>query len=196
MANIITTTETLGFHVESGTVIVTTAETMGETHEGREVTCPPGSVGVVQEVTLPSTGLAVIVRIDADRSPDTGEDTHIINLFESGDQEPRFPFVRADAVVRDMLATLKLAEERLGINNCEGEEDGNIATIRDAIAKAEGAPGGKPVDHAKVGATLANVARYDAALDDAEISPNGDDYNAIMGLLHGAEYSPPHTKGR
>lgn len=51
-------------------------------------------------------------------------------------------------------------------------------------------------DFSKVGATLANVARYDAALNAVEIAPNGDDYNAILKLLNGADYNAPHTEGR
>ncbi|WP_192242781.1 hypothetical protein [Mesorhizobium silamurunense] len=51
-------------------------------------------------------------------------------------------------------------------------------------------------DFTKVGNTLANVARYDAALNEAEIAPNGDDYNTILGLLNGVEYSAPRKEGR
>lgn len=37
----------------------------------------------------------------------------------------------------DLLAALELAQERLEINNCEGEENDALATIANAIAKAK-----------------------------------------------------------
>ncbi len=45
-------------------------------------------------------------------------------------------------------------------------------------------------------AGFANVVRYNEALNALEIPPNGDDYNAILDLLSGAPYQPPHVKGR
>lgn len=38
----------------------------------------------------------------------------------------------------ELLAVLRLAEERLAINDCEGEEAPHLAVIRAASAKAEG----------------------------------------------------------
>jgi hypothetical protein len=43
---------------------------------------------------------------------------------------------------------------------------------------------------------FANVSQYNDELDRLGIAPNGDDYNAIIGLLGGQPYQPPHTKGR
>jgi hypothetical protein len=42
----------------------------------------------------------------------------------------------------------------------------------------------------------ANVAKYDAELNRLEIAPNGDDYNAIVGLMNGAAYVAPKETGR
>lgn len=41
-----------------------------------------------------------------------------------------------------------------------------------------------------------DLDRYDAALNELEIPPNGDDYNAIFELLQGRSYVAPTTAGR
>lgn len=43
---------------------------------------------------------------------------------------------------------------------------------------------------------LALVDRYNAALNEQEIAPNGDDYNALLDLLAGGEYRAPIPGGR
>ena len=43
---------------------------------------------------------------------------------------------------------------------------------------------------------MANVSRYDGEMDARALSPNGDDYNAIIAMLRGEPYRDPHTKGR
>lgn len=49
---------------------------------------------------------------------------------------------------------------------------------------------------AEMAAAVANVFRYDAALNAQEIAPNGDDYNALIELIAGAAYRRPHVRGR
>jgi hypothetical protein len=49
------------------------------------------------------------------------------------------PLKSLEAAAPEMLAALKLAEERLEISNCEGEEDEALATIRAIIVKVGGA---------------------------------------------------------
>lgn len=43
---------------------------------------------------------------------------------------------------------------------------------------------------------LLNVARYADALDELEIAPNGDDFNALYKLSQGHPYRRPHVDGR
>lgn len=43
---------------------------------------------------------------------------------------------------------------------------------------------------------IANADRYEAAMNELELPANGDDFNAIMEMLRGAPYRPPHTEGR
>lgn len=38
--------------------------------------------------------------------------------------------------------------------------------------------------------------RYDKALNEMEIPPNGDDYNAILDMMEGHDYREPHRTGR
>lgn len=40
------------------------------------------------------------------------------------------------------------------------------------------------------------VERYDQALNELELAPNGDDYNNVLSFLRGQAYKPPHTKNR
>lgn len=43
---------------------------------------------------------------------------------------------------------------------------------------------------------VTNVGNYELALDALELPPNGDDYNAVMAMMKGGPYTPPHTEGR
>lgn len=43
---------------------------------------------------------------------------------------------------------------------------------------------------------VTNCRRYNADMDRLELAPNGDDYNALMDLLAGHRYRPPHKGGR
>lgn len=116
MSEIINTIPVLGFQVEDGTVVIMTCETMGGTHEGDDVTCPPGSVGKVDKVVANAAGeLTVTIGIHAGQSEETGEDLYIVNVFEAGDSEPRYPFVRADQAVMKILEALKGASADLHV---------------------------------------------------------------------------------
>ncbi|WP_293862398.1 hypothetical protein [uncultured Alsobacter sp.] len=137
---------TLGFHVEQGTILIMTAPTSGETHEGRAVTLWPGAVAVVDSIRWSPQGLRVAVTIHAGPSPKTGEDTYIVNVFEAGDVEPRFPFVRADEWVRDALVAMRSVEawwitDGMNMPGVIGAPAG-MFSLRAAIAKAEGRENG------------------------------------------------------
>jgi len=43
---------------------------------------------------------------------------------------------------------------------------------------------------------IANVSQYDGALNQLNIPPNGDDYNAVIEMLRGAPYRAPRETGR
>lgn len=43
---------------------------------------------------------------------------------------------------------------------------------------------------------VTNCRRYNNWLNQWEIAPNGDDYNALLNFLGGAEYHHPHKDGR
>lgn len=67
---------------------------------------------------------------------------------------------------------------------------------------------GQPSDGAKVVARvnldglpdhndrLENCRRYDERMDELELAPNGDDYNALRDMLSGGPYRSPHKDGR
>lgn len=123
MTEIIMTTPMIGFHVEPDTIIVTTAELSGGTHEGDDVTCPAGSFGHVSSVKLVEGGVSIDVCVHAGQSADTGEDLWIVNTFDPDDHEPRYPFVRADAsgaTLGAIRAAVKAHDDRL--NDGVGDE--------------------------------------------------------------------------
>lgn len=131
MPDIIPTTPFLGFHVEEGTILITTAELMGGTHEGDDVVCPAGSFGRVTDVKIVPDGVSITISVQAGQSAETGEDLWIVNTFDSSDHEPRYPFVRADAsgvTLTAIRAAVKAHDDRLndGVGN-EGPKspDGN-----------------------------------------------------------------------
>ena len=72
-----------------------------------------------------------------------------------------------------------------------GEPEGGACRNLLALLEAEGY-----ASHAKGATPAENVRRYDAQLNDWEISPNGDDYNNLHALALGGAYSPPHKGGR
>ncbi|PZR35790.1 hypothetical protein [Caulobacter segnis] len=45
-------------------------------------------------------------------------------------------------------------------------------------------------------ARMTLVSRYNAALNEQEIAPNGDDYNALLEMLEGGAYRAPVAEGR
>jgi hypothetical protein len=104
MNDIIITTPMIGFHVEPGTIVITTAELSGGTHEGDDVTCPAGSFGSVSAVKRIDGGVKIDVSVHAGQSPDTGEDLWIVNTFDPDDHEPRYPFIRADSAANALSA--------------------------------------------------------------------------------------------
>ncbi|PZR93540.1 MAG: hypothetical protein DI537_10515 [Stutzerimonas stutzeri] len=116
MSELIMTAPVIGVHVETNTVIVTTAELSGSTHEGDDVTCPAGAFGYVSDVLQVDGGVRVDVAVHAGQSAESGEDLWIVNTFEPGDPEPRYPFVRADAAsatLNAIRAAVKAYDSRL-----------------------------------------------------------------------------------
>lgn len=123
MSELIMTEPMIGVHVERDTIIITTAELSGGTHEGDDVTCPVGAFGHVSNVTLVPGGVRVDVCVHAGQSSETGEDLWIVNTFDPNDHEPRYPFVRADAsgaTLAAIRAAVKAHDDRL--NEGVGEE--------------------------------------------------------------------------
>lgn len=45
-------------------------------------------------------------------------------------------------------------------------------------------------------ARVDNCQRYGRALDAAQLAPNGDDFNTLLGLINGRDYAAPHKAGR
>jgi hypothetical protein len=43
---------------------------------------------------------------------------------------------------------------------------------------------------------LANCVRYNEAMNEHRLPPNGDDYNALLEMLAGYPYRTPHVDGR
>lgn len=43
---------------------------------------------------------------------------------------------------------------------------------------------------------IENLRRYDAALNELELPPNGDDYNNLWDMIEGGQYRAPHEDGR
>lgn len=87
----------------------------------------------------------------------------------------------------DTVDALTQAESFIeGFEGDEAQEPGSIAEllliVRAAIKREQ-----------EKGAA---VAQYDAELNRLEIAPNGDDYNAIVGMFNGAPYAAPHVEGR
>ena len=80
MPDIIPTTPFLGFHVEEGTILITTAELMGGTHEGEDVVCPAGSFGRVTDVKIVPDGVSITISVQAGQSAETGEDLWIVDV--------------------------------------------------------------------------------------------------------------------
>lgn len=123
VTDIVLTTPFLGFHVEEGTILITTAELMGGTHEGEDVVCPAGSFGRVTDVKVVPGGVRIDVCVHAGRSADSGEDLWIVNTFDPDDHDPRYPFVRADssgATLGAIRAAVKAHDDRL--NDGVGDE--------------------------------------------------------------------------
>lgn len=58
------------------------------------------------------------------------------------------------------------------------------------------APSYPNVSLAEAQRRVLNVGEYDRQLNALELTPNGDDYNNIMEMMNGADFRPPHTKGR
>lgn len=52
------------------------------------------------------------------------------------------------------------------------------------------------VERKMLNSRMAQAADYDKALGRLELSPNGDDYNAILAILRGQAYSMPVDEGR
>lgn len=106
------------------------------------------------------------------------------------DHDPRPPVdaLEAFAKVRALFATWE---------GWSAHADGyDPAELLAAIAEAVGAElNGKPA--APVTDTLAEkMERYNDALGDLGISPNGDDFNALLDFAVGQPYREPHEKGR
>jgi hypothetical protein len=121
--DIIPTTPFLGFHVEEGTILITTAALMGGTHEDEDVICPAGSFGRVTDVKIVPDGVSITITVQAGQSAETGEDLWIVNTFDPSDHEPRYPFVRADASGADLAAiraAVRVHDDRL--NDGVGDE--------------------------------------------------------------------------
>ncbi len=123
MSELIITEPTIGVHVERDTIIITTAELSGGTHEGEDVICPPGSFGRVTDVKVVADGVSISITVHAGRSVETGEDLWIVNTFDPSDHEPRYPFVRADASGAELAAiraAVRVHDDRL--NDGVGDE--------------------------------------------------------------------------
>lgn len=119
---------------------------------------------------------------------------HDCDTFAPGlpvyDHAPRPPVdaLEAFAKVRALFATWE---------GWSAHADGyDPAELLAAIAEAVGAElNGKPA--APVTDTLAEkMERYNDALGDLGISPNGDDFNALLDFAVGQPYREPHEKGR
>ena len=50
--------------------------------------------------------------------------------------------------------------------------------------------------YATLDARVELCGRYSKALDDAELPPNGDDFNALLDFLSGVAYHAPSRQGR
>lgn len=122
-AGIVDTRSTLGFHVEPGTIVMATAALTGQTHEGDDVTCSPGTFGKIESVTARPDGPVITAAFHAGQSDETGEDLWIINVFDAGDAAPRYPFMRADAAdhaLSTIRAAVKAHDDRLDDENQKG----------------------------------------------------------------------------